>query len=354
MSLARCGHEQHTKDRPRPDREEAPKLKGECLEQALAHIEATRSRPVPPPILPEAFRPTSLTRDVKDLCDPGQALDEALLAGLAAKYFHVYATGSDPGRPSDLESLGRVFEQFARHKSFNEPQDDIETMNRLRRFAQALPGVGDLPAAAHLLRAFLSLPLPEAARGRVYQGLTLGAGAGLFILAQHIQARRAGCARIRLHGVDFDPLVLERTGDLCAELGLGPVSLAPAGEAAGLLTGLDGPLTVLVNEAIPALLRGERQEEARQLNKGLRAVLGRKLKNALCFPEALIAYAPEQGVSVLLSADNRYLGPREFRRLDLTPQGLTLEGQILPLHLLGQDILPLIPEEARPLLPRRW
>ncbi len=354
MSLAPRGHDQIAANRPRPDDCGELQPRQERLDQALARIQEGRGRPAPSPILPEAYRPTSLARDVQDLCDPGRPLDEALLVGLAAKYFHAYATGADPGRPVDLESLGRVFEQFARHKSLNEPQDDIETMNRLRRFAQALPGVGDLPAAAHLLRAFLSLPLPEGFRGSVYQGLTLGAGAGLFILAQHIQARRAGCARIRLHGVDFDPLVLERTGDLCTELGLSPVSLTQAGESTGLLSGLEGPLTVLVNEAIPALLRGERQEEARQLNKGLRGILGRKLKNTVCFPEALIAYAPEQGVSVLLTADNRYLGPREFRRQGLTPQGMALEGCILPLHLLGQDFLPFIPEEARALLPRRW
>ncbi len=356
MSLNRCGHVRDSVTRrPAPPQSPAPALRQEALEQALDHIERSRTCPgAPLPITPEAFRPTPLAEDIFTLCDPAQSLDEPLLLGLAAKYFHAYATGESPGQTVQLEALGRIFQQFSRHKSLNEPQDDIAAMNRLRRFSLALPAVGDLPASAHLLRAFLNLSLAEVPKERSYQGLTLGAGAGLFLLAQHIQARRMGFARIRLRGVEFDPLVRDRTRDLCQELGLGEVLLAGPEDLGPLLADLDAPLTVLVNEAIPALTRGERQAEAVLINKSLRGLLGRKLKNTLFFPEALIAYAREQNVSVMLSAGNRYLGPKEFRRLDLTPQGLTLEGRIVPLHLLGEEFLPLIPEEARPMLPKRW
>ena len=109
MSLAPRGHDQIGADRPRPDGCGELRLRQERLDQALARIQEGRARPAPSPILPEAYRPTSLARDVQDLCDPGQPLDEALLVGLAGVGVLVAALRALCGLPgARSEESGRA------------------------------------------------------------------------------------------------------------------------------------------------------------------------------------------------------------------------------------------------------
>lgn len=354
MSLTTSGHV-HTALTPQPgagsDRNGQPREA--ILDQALGRIgQARNSRP--DILRPEAFRATSLMEDVGTLSDPAVSPDPALLLNLCAKYFHAFITEGSPGRRVSSQELGRLFTLFSRHKSLNEPQDDIATMNRLRQFSEPLCAVADICLSAHLLRAFLGQPLPACAAERTFRGVCLGAGAGLFLLAQHILARRLGFRRAEIQGIEFDGLTGGRTQALVRELGLADVALAgPDGLQAW--RNPDGPaFTVVVNEAIPALARADRREECIQANQALFRFLGRKTAHTLFFPEGLIAYAREQNVSVMLSAANRYLGPGEYRRTPLTPQGLVIDGQIQPLHTLGQEFEPLVSEEARGLLPARW
>ncbi|MBU1612732.1 MAG: hypothetical protein KKC99_12895, partial [Proteobacteria bacterium] len=66
--------------------------------------------------------------------------------------------------------------------------------------------------------------------------------------------------------------------------------------------------------------------------------LGPEVERTSFFPEGLIAYSPEMNASLILSKENRFQRPPEHARSTFHPQGLFINGRILPLHRLASGI----------------
>jgi len=65
--------------------------------------------------------------------------------------------------------------------------------------------------------------------------------------------------------------------------------------------------------------------------------IGANAEQAAFFPEGLIAHSGMDGASVILAKENEFCAPDEYRDAEFTPQGLILEGKVLPMHKLGRD-----------------
>jgi hypothetical protein len=55
------------------------------------------------------------------------------------------------------------------------------------------------------------------------------------------------------------------------------------------------------------------------------------------FPEGLIAHSTATRASVILARENGFQPPAEYLTERFIPQGLILEGKVLPMHRLGSD-----------------
>ena len=52
----------------------------------------------------------------------------------------------------------------------------------------------------------------------------------------------------------------------------------------------------------------------------------------------MIAYSRTENASVILAKENRYQVPPEYMEsFEFVPQGLIMEGKIVPMHRLGGD-----------------
>ncbi|MFW5836433.1 MAG: class I SAM-dependent methyltransferase, partial [Desulfovibrionaceae bacterium] len=174
------------------------------------------------------------------------------------------------------------------------------------------------------------------------------------MIGQYIQARRNGFTRIESWGIENDHLLGERTFEFCRDLRVGivvPVD-AKRPEAYSVLHGKK-PVSV-ANETISAMSSSISAEDFLAINHMLFSTMRGKLNDAHFFPEGLIVYAREQNVSVLLTKSNAFLGPKEYRHMHMYPQGLIIEGQITPLHSIGEEFLRFFPPESRWMLHRRW
>lgn len=305
------------------------------------------SEPAPTLIQPEHHLRTSLTADIERLCDPRHPAADALFLNVAAKYFFAYLYEGSHDAVVSLPDLTEAFRRFARHQSLNEPGDDVEVMNRMRRWSFALRMPADLPKAAQALRCVALQRLPEKVLARPYVGLDIGTGAGLLLLGALAQARRNGFVSAEIRGLEYDAAVVERTARLARDLGLGSVSLADGRDprAYAVVAGRD--LTFVAHEAVSAVHRTERREQFLHVFRTLFATCGNRLRDTVFFPEGLIVYNQDMNVSVLLSRLNGFRGSLEYQTADFAPQALYIEGKVVPLHRLGEDFFPYLAGAAR-------
>lgn len=349
----------------RPEAGKTPGKKGsaariisleETVSQGMAALEATRlanplARGAVHIVDPDHYRVTPLLKEMERLCDPRTEITDPDLVNLAAKYFYSYVVEGGHHARVPLADLSELFALYSRHSSLNEPGDDIETMNRLRRFSLCLNVLADIPRIAHILRSIIRRPMPPRKGASDFLGLDLCSGSGILLVAQYILARRNRFKRILIRGMERDGIVGERTYSLCAKLGVGAVALADSAEAESYEDFRQGqPVTFVSNEAAATGHLHPRSRDLTAINETLFSVLGRGLQDTLFFPEGYIAYAREENVSMLLSGHNRFQGPREYRSVELLPQGILIEGEVVPLHVLGSDFLPYVPRQARRLL----
>lgn len=298
-------------------------------------------------ILPEHHLRTPLTEDIERLCDPRRPTPDALFLNVAAKYFFAYLYEGSHDAVVSLPDLAEAFRCFARHQSLNEPNDDVELMNRMRRWSFALRMPADLPRAAQALRCVALRRLPEKALARPYVGLDIGTGAGLLLIGALAQARRNGFAAVEIRGLEYDSAVVERTSRLARDLGLGSVSLADGRDprAYAVVAGKD--LTFVAHEAISAVHQARRREQFLHVFQTLFATCGGRLQDTAFFPEGLIVYNQDMNVSILLSRLNGFRGSLEYQTADFAPQALYIEGKVVPLHRLGEEFLCYLADRPR-------
>lgn len=330
----------HTQDkekvRPRTD------LFGSPL--ATAGIQARNftaaSQSPEPGIAPEFYTSDSLATDIDRLCDPDQSIRNEQYLNVAVKFFFAYVHEGAHTEEIEYGEVAALYEQFSRHQSLNEPTDDIEVMNRLRQWSPVLRVLADAPRAAHILRAVIGQRDAPLSSGGSYVGVDIGAGTGIMLLAQQVQARRNGYADIQTLGFQTDPISGERTHDLVHSIGAGSVMLAdPTREGAyGILRGR--VISYVANEMVAGMQQSLKNDNFFDKYRAFFNAVGANADSAAFFPEGLIAHSGAEGTSVILAKENGFSAPEEYMGLEFIPQGLILEGKVLPMHKLGKDFYP--------------
>nr|WP_321514155.1 hypothetical protein [uncultured Pseudodesulfovibrio sp.] len=287
-------------------------------------------------IAPGFYSENSLAHEVELLCDPYELVTDARLLNVAVKYFFSYVHDAH-NEPVPYGEIAGLYEQFSRHQSMNEPSDDIETMNRLRMWSSVLRVLADAPRAAHVMRGVISQADALQCGGGPFVGVDLGAGTGIMLLALQIQARRNGFSDIQTLGYQTDPISGERTHDLVHALGAGSVMLAdPTREGAyGVVRGRN--ISYVANEVLAGIQQSLSAENCFRKYQAFFNAVGENLNSAAFFPEGLIAHSAAARASVILAKENGFQPPQEFMDEKFVPQGLILEGKLLPMHKLGQD-----------------
>jgi len=325
--------------RPRGNNVGAIKVSGSPLATVgmqARNFTAAIASPVPSAV-PPFYTPGSLFSDIERLCDPAVPLQNEQYLSVAVKYFFAYVYEGAHDEDVEYGEVAALYEQFSRHQSLNEPSDDIEIMNRLRQWSSVLRVLADAPRAAHVLRAVITQKDAPKCNGGPYTGVDIGAGTGIMLLAQQIQARRNGFADIQTMGFQTDPVSGERTHDLVHSLGMGSVMLAdPAREGAyRILQGRS--VSYVANEMVAGIQQSLTNENFFRKYKAFFAAIERGADQAAFFPEGLIAHSGLEGTSVILAKENGFSAPDEYRDMGFVPQGLIIEGKVLPMHKLGQE-----------------
>ncbi|EGJ49441.1 hypothetical protein [Desulfocurvibacter africanus] len=298
---------------------------------------------------PEIYRRTPLIRDIALLCDPNVDVSDATVLNLVVKYFHAYVHPGSHKHALDLGEITGLFELFARHRD-EDAQADAELMARLRDWSFALRMLVDVPKTAHIFRSIASTPLPWDSE---YRGLDIGTGSGILLLAEVVQAWRNGCKNIHAVGIEIDEKVGARTGQFFRDLGVGEVVLGNAKEREVYRIMPKTP-TFVSNETVAAMHERLGREDFTLINQTLLSVYGSGIMRAGFFPEALIIYAPCRKVSAILSRKNGFQIPRAYRGLSFYPRAVVIDGHIVPLNRLGDELVQHIPLASRRLLSRRW
>jgi len=157
------------------------------------------------------------------------------------------------------------------------------------------------------------------------------------LLAQQIQARRNGFRDIQTLGFQTDPISGERTHDLVHSLGMGSVMLAdPTREGAyRILQGRQ--VSYVANEMVAGIQQSLTNENFFHKYRAFFMAIEGGADQAAFFPEGLIAHCGLEGTSVILAKENAFSAPEEFGNMGFVPQGLIIEGKVLPMHKLGQE-----------------
>jgi len=288
-------------------------------------------------IAPAFYSSESLASDIERLCDPDIPVSDEQFLNVAVKYLFAYVHDGSQDEAVPYGEIAALYEQFSRHQSMNEPTDDIEIMNRLRQWSSVLRVLADAPRAAHVMRAVIGQRDAPVFNGGPYVGVDIGAGTGIMLLAQQIQARRNGYTDIQTLGFQTDPVSGERTHDLVHSLGAGSVMLAdPTREGAyHVLQGRN--ISYAANEVVAGIQQSINASNFFNKYRAFFAAVGQRVQSTAFFPEGLIAHSSECGASVILAKENEFQAPVEYLDAAFTPQGLIIEGRVLPMHKLGKD-----------------
>lgn len=304
---------------------------------------------------PSFYTESSLLDDVSMLSDPSVNVTDSMIMGMVLKFFYCYVHKGCFDEIVPLEKVSALCEMFSRHRSLNEPDDDIELMNYLRQWSFSLRMLADIPKTSHIIRSIITQKIsPNLADLDEYVGLDIGTGTGILILAQHIHARRLGFENISLFGIEYDKMVGLQSYKIFKELGIAEIILGDARDSRSYEILMDKQITFVSNETVAAMHQPLRRDHFVAICSTLFRTVGNNIKDAGFFPEGLIAFCTEMNVSVLLAKNTAFLGPKEYHDMHLLPQGIIIEGSIVPLHQLGDELLPYMSEWARERLSRRW
>ena len=293
-------------------------------------------RATAPAIAPDFYSPDPLALDVERLCDPDEPVSDTRLLNVAVKYFFAYVHEGSHRDAVPYGELAGLYEQFSRHQSMNEPGDDIEVMNRLRMWSSVLRVLADAPRAAHVMRAVIGRA--DAAPGcGPFVGVDIGAGTGIMLLALQILARRGGYSDIQTLGYQSDPISGERTHDLIHSLGAGSVMLADPTRANAYNMVRGRTVNYVANEVMAGIQQSLTADNCFNKYQAFLAAVDDSLDSAVFFPEGLIAHSAATRASVILARENGFQPPEEYLAEKFIPQGLILEGKVLPMHKLGSD-----------------
>lgn len=285
------------------------------------------------------YEDTSLSHDLEFLCDPRVNISDRVLMNVVAKYFFAYVHESSHDQSIALDDICGLFHLYDRHMSLNEPSDDIEVMNSLRRWSLALDILVNASRTASMLRSVaMQKPHPEFKRNN-YVGLDLRTGSGILALGAYVQARRNGFEDIEIIGLESDAEVGKRTGELLGMLCPGRVILGDALNPATYESIRDKDVAFVSLDAVSPGSRPLERGFHSGMFKALFHSAGSRLDRAVFFPDGMIVYSRELNISLILSKENGFQLPGEYKGSEFYTQGLFIDGRVVPLHRLGSDFL---------------
>ena len=300
----------------------------------------------------ELYRTGSLRTDFERLASPATPMADADILSFLLKYFHACLFPGSQDHAVALAEVSTLLGQFYDLWSESPAEKDLPLPGAFSAFPLRM--LTDLPRTAHIFRSVANRPLPPDMVQDPFLGLDLGTGSGIILAAAWFQAKRNGVSRTRLVGVELDPAIGERTGELFKSLGIGEVIVADAREPA-LYAGLsDGQLAFVGNENVPAPAARLSAEPFSQIHAALFSSLSRQLKKTVFFPEALVVRDRDAELDVVLSKNNRFQLPRHYRALRPRPRAIVLEGRLTKLWQVGKEFREHFPPSWLEAMPGRW
>ena len=304
-------------------------------------------------IRPESYVPGPLTVQIERLAQPGEPLEAQELLSLVAKLFFAFVHPGSQNDDLDLSDITRLFEAYHRQRLGRGDSMPQELAMRLSAWSLALRRVGDLPKVAAMVRDVAdsrSLQVENSS----FVGLDLGSGAGVFLLAQWILARRLGVKAPSLTGMEGDPLIGRRLASLMLDLGVADVLISDPRdpESYAPLKGAD--IHFVTNETIPVIFKRQGGDEFLAAHRALHQSLGRETAQARFFPDLVLADNARHRVLLELNPENRFQAPAPYDKMPLYPRAMGWEGRINALDAMGRAFTPHIPPRSLGLLPRRW
>lgn len=289
---------------------------------------------------PAFYRDTPLISEVEQLCDPAVLPDGATLLNLVLKYFHAYVHDGAHEQSVSYGEIATLLAGFSRHQSMNEPGDDPEIMNRMRNWSGALRCLADIPRAAFIAGKVLGAGVKAGPEETCpHLAVDVGAASGLLVLASYVQAHRNRFTRSVPCGFMVDPLAGERTADLLRSLDAGSIIPADPSRPGAYASIYGLKVHFVANESMALLQGGIGRENCFARYGALFRAAGKGLDEAVFLPEGVVAHCSGENMSALLTPDNHFQPPAGYEYASFSPQGLLLDGEILPAHRLGKDLL---------------
>ncbi|XPV77252.1 MAG: hypothetical protein ACNI27_04870 [Desulfovibrio sp.] len=286
-----------------------------------------------PVLREECYCKTSLIEDVERLADSATEADGQILVNIIVKYFFAYMYNGAETERIDYQEIMKLYGQFRRHRSLNEPEDDIEIMNNFRRWSRALVALEDVAGTAYALSVILENKIPVTVPGETFCSLDIGTGSGILMLAEFILGARNGFSDAMPFGIEHDPYIGERTQALARKLDFGEVVVKDPRLASTyeVMQGLD--IHYISNAAVVTGRGQDLKDNLMDVFCSLFYLRRTHLKRTQYFPEGMIAYSRDMNVSTIVSREGSY---GELFDVNTIPQGLIVDGNILPMHKMGE------------------
>lgn len=297
------------------------------------------------------FRPGPLVGDCARLANPTLPMTDADILSFLLKYFHASVF---PGAETHAVSLEELSSLLGRFYDLWSEEDAGGPAAAMQGTARHLRSLADLPRAAHIFRSIANRPLAPGTVAEPFLGLDLGTGSGILLAAAWLQAKRNGVAETRLIGVEQDPVLAKRTGEIFQSIGLGDIRVADARHPGAYAALPEGPVAFVANDNVPSENARLASQPFSVIHDTLFAALAPRLKSAVFFPESLIVRHQTASLDLVLSANNRFQLPKRYHSLRCRPCSLVIEGRLMRLWQVGKDFRKYIPHNWLRIMPNRW
>jgi hypothetical protein len=94
-------------------------------------------------------------------------------------------------------------------------------------------------------------------------------------------------------------------------------------------------VSYVANEMVAGMQQSLSEANFFKKYKAFFAAVAGNADRAAFFPEGLIAHSGQAGISLIFAKENAFQAPPEYMNTEFVPQGLIIEGRVLPMHRLG-------------------
>ncbi|MFW5730779.1 MAG: hypothetical protein ACOCV7_03935, partial [Desulfonatronovibrionaceae bacterium] len=218
-----------------------------------ASLELLLRPPVGRPVVSEdLYQPTSLHQDIQQAFCPEQPLTDELIVNIILKYFYCYVYPGSSAQKIALSQVSLLFDAFVHRRQGSEVLKGREALRRdLLKYGFALAMLADVPKTAHIFREIAGRKILPQQFNHRFQGIDIGAGTGILMLAQAVAARRNSFQDLIITGIERETNTSLRTAAISSELGTGLLVSQNAVKPETYSFIDHKPVTVITNETLP-------------------------------------------------------------------------------------------------------